>query len=285
MASPTTKPTIVLVQGSFQLPEVYYKLGDALRGSGYSVNQPPLPSLNGQDKPDFASKSLTDDALAVRSEVKRLVEAGERVVLVMHSYGGLVGSEAVTEDMSFAQRRSNGLHGGVGKHVLHHAYILNSSICTFWKAYIQKRQLQGLHLFYFAAFILSKGQSVLGAFGGSANNDVKPDGRFTLNDSANLLYHDLPDQEAQYWQSKIIDQSYAVQQTEITNEAYRFVASTYVVCQTDRASPPQYQKMFGTIAGSEIQSINSGHSPMLSHPLELAKMIDQVTKAAAKGID
>ncbi|KAM0809592.1 putative AB hydrolase-1 domain-containing protein [Seiridium cardinale] len=255
MASPTTKPTIVLVQGSFQLPEVYHKLGDALRGSGYSVNQPPLPSLNGQDKPDFASKSLTDDALAVRSEVKRLVEAGERVVLVMHSYGGLVGSEAVTEDLSFAQRRSNGLHGGV------------------------------VHLFYFAAFILSKGQSVLGAFGGSANNDVKPDGRFTLNDSAKLLYHDLPDQEAQYWQSKIIDQSYAVQQTEITNEAYRFVASTYVVCQTDRASPPQYQKMFGTIAGSEIQSINSGHSPMLSHPLELAKMIDQVTKAAAKGID
>ncbi|KAK9414555.1 putative catalytic protein [Seiridium unicorne] len=255
MASPATRPTIVLVQGSFQLPDVYYRLRDALRGYGYSVNQPPLPSLNGQDKPDFASKSLTDDALSVRSEIKRLVEAGETVVLVMHSYGGLVGSEAVTEDLSFAQRRPNGLHGGF------------------------------VHLFYFAAFILSKGQSVLGVFGGSANNDVKPDGRFTLSESANLLYHDLPEQEAQYWQSKIIDQSYAVQQTEITNEAYRFVSSTYVVCEADRGPPPQYQKMFGTIAGSETQSINSGHSPMLSHPLELAKMIDQATKAAVKGID
>lgn len=116
MASSIANPTIVLVQGSFQLPDVYHKLADALRASGHSVVQPLLPSLTDPDKPDFASKTLSDDAAAVRAEVKRLVEEGKTVVLVMHSYGGLVGTEAVTQDLSFAQRQSSGLPGGVGEH-------------------------------------------------------------------------------------------------------------------------------------------------------------------------
>lgn len=116
MAPSTEKPVLVLVQGSFQLPDVYYKLADALKARGYPVVQPPLPSLSDPDKPDFTSKSLDDDALAVRSEVRRLVEQGKRVVVVMHSYGGLVGNQAVTKDLSFAERQSSGSPGGVGKY-------------------------------------------------------------------------------------------------------------------------------------------------------------------------
>lgn len=115
MASSIEKPVIVLVQGSFQLPDAYYKLADALKALGYPVVQPPLPSLTDPDKPDFTSKSLADDAVAVRSEVRRLVEQGKRVVVVMHSYGGLVGNEAVTKNLSFTERQSSGLSGGVGK--------------------------------------------------------------------------------------------------------------------------------------------------------------------------
>ena len=114
-------PAIVLVQGSFQLPEVYYKLADALRTSGYEVHQPSLPTLT---EPDLATKTLSDDAAAVRSEVKALVDGGKAVVVVMHSYGGLVGSEAVLKDLSFSQRQSEGLPGGVGK------YCHGSSICS-----------------------------------------------------------------------------------------------------------------------------------------------------------
>jgi hypothetical protein len=134
------------------------------------------------------------------------------------------------------------------------------------------------HLFYFAAFILTEGQSVLGVYGESPNNEVKPGGRFTIKNSAELLYHDLPTAEAQFWESKIIDQSYAVQETKMTNEAFRFVSSTYVVCENDRGPPPTYQEMFGRTAGSEIRRISSGHSPMLSHTEELVDMIDHVAQ-------
>ncbi|KAF7540215.1 hypothetical protein G7054_g1601 [Neopestalotiopsis clavispora] len=245
MPSSIEKPDIVLVQGSFQLPEVYYKLADTLRTAGYTVHQPILPTLT---EPDLASKTLSDDALAIQTVVQSLVEVGKRVVVAMHSYGGLVGSEAIVKDLSFDQRQSDGRPGGVA------------------------------HLFYFAAFILTEGQSVLGVFGESPNNEVKPNGRFTIKNAAEILYNDLPQEEALSWQSKIIDQSYAVQEYKMTNEAYRFIPSTYAVCEDDRGPPPQYQEMFGSTAGSKIIKINSGHSPMLSHTSELAQMIGLVAQ-------
>lgn len=74
----------------------------------------------------------------------RLIEYEfKTVVVVMHSYGGLVGSEAIPPGLTFLDRKKRGLKGGV------------------------------IHLFFFAAFLLEVGQSVLSAFGESPNNDVR----------------------------------------------------------------------------------------------------------------
>lgn len=137
-------PTILLVQGSFQIPQVYEKLVKGLIDQGYPTIHPRLPSCSDVDNPSFPQVSLVDDVLAIRSELIRHVEYEEKnVIVVMHSYGGLVGSEAITEDLSSAKRQSKGLAGGV------------------------------THLFYYCAFLLDKGQSVLSAFGESPNSDVR----------------------------------------------------------------------------------------------------------------
>lgn len=82
--------------------------------------------------------------MAVRAELGRLIEQeGKIVLMVQHSYGGLVGSEAVIERLSYEKRQALGLPGGV------------------------------FHLFLYAAFLLDEGQSVLGAYGESPNNDVR----------------------------------------------------------------------------------------------------------------
>lgn len=60
-------PTAVLVQGSFQIPEVYKGLVDGLVASGYPTTQPKLPGLTDSDSPDFPYRSILDDALAIRS--------------------------------------------------------------------------------------------------------------------------------------------------------------------------------------------------------------------------
>lgn len=151
MADTSSKPTILLVQGSFQIPEAYDKLVSTLRSRGFVVAHPRLPSLLDNDSPDFAERSLADDSRAIEAEAKRfIVDEGKTVMVVMHSYGGLVGSDAIPEDLSLQSRRQKGLAGGVSR------------------------------LFYFAGFILEQGKSVLGTFGESPNNDVKPNGRYTI---------------------------------------------------------------------------------------------------------
>ncbi|KAJ4417913.1 hypothetical protein N0V82_005870 [Gnomoniopsis sp. IMI 355080] len=238
------KPVILLVQGSFQLPEAYAKLIAALHTRGFEVVQPRLPSLSDHDSPDFAKRDLTDDSRAIEDEAKRLVDEGKDVLVFMHSYGGLIGSNAISEDLSLQSRSQSGLSGGV--------------FC----------------LFYFAAFILDEGQSVLQTFGESPNNDIKPHVRYTMKGASNTIYHDLPPDEAEYWASKIINQSYAVQMTPITRTAYKYIPSIYVVAGDDHAVPLQYQEMFAATAGAEVKKIQSGQSPQLSQPNELADLIE-----------
>jgi hypothetical protein len=123
---------IFIVQGSFHTPHAYQKLRDGLQHLGYSAFHPGLPSCSNIDSTDFPTGTLHDDSAAVK-----------RVFVIMHSYGGLVGSNAISQELSFAHRKSSGLSGDV------------------------------VHLFYIAAFVLDKGQSVLGTFGESPNNDVR----------------------------------------------------------------------------------------------------------------
>ncbi|ROV97140.1 hypothetical protein VMCG_07461 [Cytospora schulzeri] len=252
MAATFPKPAILLVQGSCQIPEAYGKLASALRSRGFFVAHPHLPSLSDHDSPDFAKRDLTDDARAIEAEAKRLVvDEGKNVMVVMHSYGGLVGSDAIPEDLSLQSRHQRGLTGGV------------------------------FRLFYFAAFVLDQGKSVLGTFGGSPRDDVKPNGRFTMKETASTIYNDLPPEEAEYWASKIIDQSYAVQTTLITRTAYKYIPSTYVMAEDDHALPLQWQEMFAAATGAEVKRIQSGHSPQLSRPEELADLIEAAAEMSS----
>ncbi|OAA32281.1 hypothetical protein AAL_01613 [Moelleriella libera RCEF 2490] len=106
--------------------------------------------------------------------------------------------------------------------------------------------------------------------------------RSTIKNAAKILYYDLLDEEPQKWEAKTIDQSYAVQQTSMTNEAFRFVASTYIVCENDHGFPPVYQETFGELAVSRIRRTSSGHSPMLSHTATLAAMMDETVRPAVQ---
>ena len=134
-------PEILLVQGSFQSPIVYEKLTQSLQALGFTTIQPQLPSCTNTDHPDFPKTTLVDDALAVRLEFTRQVEYEGKTVMVLVPYGGLVCSEAISEGLSYTKRQALGLPGGV------------------------------IHLFYFCAFVLDKGQSIMSTFGESPTND------------------------------------------------------------------------------------------------------------------
>ncbi|KAL3447404.1 Alpha/beta hydrolase fold-1 [Aspergillus insuetus] len=246
------KPEIVFVQGSFQTPLVYNDVVTGLRDLGYSVTLPPLPSCSDADDDDFPNRTLTDDADVITKVTEQLVEDGKMVVVVMHSYGGIVGSEAIREEMSYTTRQTRRQKGGV------------------------------IHLFYYTAFLLEKGKSVLETFGESPNNDVREDGRFTIKNGARTLYSDLPDAEMKLWESRLILQSYKVLTTPVTRAAYEYIPSTYLVCENDQAVPPEIQRMFAGMANAQVESCDAGHSPMLSQPgMLVGKIVGVVDRAVA----
>lgn len=78
---------------------------------------------------------MLDDTTVVRTAIEKLAEEDKKIVVLAHSYAGIVGSCAV-EDLDYAHRKSAGKRGGV------------------------------INLIYLAAFALPKGLSLFEAVGG-----------------------------------------------------------------------------------------------------------------------
>ncbi|KAL8929510.1 MAG: hypothetical protein Q9208_001179 [Pyrenodesmia sp. 3 TL-2023] len=244
-------PIIVLVQGAFRVPQVYEKLVHLLFARGYPTIHLKLPTCTDPESFDFPQRSLTDDAAAIHTELARLIQQeGKAVFAVMHSYGGLVGSEAVGEELAWSSRQARRQLGGV------------------------------IHLFFFCAFVLDEGQSILGTFGKSPNPNVHSDGRSYI--LPEKLYNDLPPDEAALWESRLVAQSYKVQEAQVTRTAWKYIASTYLITENDQTVPPQYQEAFAKQAGATVERCSSGHSPQLSQPEMLVqKIIEASMKAMA----
>lgn len=93
---PDEMPTMVVVQGTFQTPQVYERFEQSLVDLGYPVVHPILPSCHMPHDTEFPKRTLVDDAYSVRYELSRLIEREEKAVsVVMHRYRGIVGSEAI----------------------------------------------------------------------------------------------------------------------------------------------------------------------------------------------
>lgn len=126
------KPTVVIVPGSWQLPLVWDEFRSVLEQAGHAAHHVALPSVGGTELP---LTGLPEDVAAVRTVLDPLVAEGKEIVLLCHSSGGIVGSNAV-EGYDVAARKAANQTGGV------------------------------VRVVYVAAFMLPKGQSLIGMLGG-----------------------------------------------------------------------------------------------------------------------
>ncbi|KAJ0415783.1 alpha/beta-hydrolase [Aspergillus carlsbadensis] len=101
--------TIVLIPGAWHTPAAYAEFTTALRTLGHEVHVPRLTTLNGSRPPNT---DLGTDTDLIRTYVESLASAGRSITVLMHSYGGQVGTNALA-GLGRESRAAKGLPGGV----------------------------------------------------------------------------------------------------------------------------------------------------------------------------
>jgi pimeloyl-ACP methyl ester carboxylesterase len=129
------------------------------------------------------------------------------------------------------------------------------------------------HIVYLAAFQLDIGESVLAACGGEPPDwwNINGDNVIPLRPHE-VFYTDLAPQDSDRAIAQLKPQSLAAFTETLTAAAWRTVPSTYVVCEQDRAIPRPAQEQMSARA-SYVRRLSSGHSPFLSMPGDVARLI------------
>ncbi|KAI0410501.1 Alpha/beta hydrolase fold-1 [Xylaria grammica] len=255
----TPKPVIILIHGAWHLPDVWKKVKQRLEAAGYEVYTPRLLTVVGPEPVDY---SWRVDVAVVHDLVLPLFDQGREVVIVGHSYGGVVATASV-EGQSIADRQSRGLRGGFSAVVY---------ICAFP--------------------IAQRGFSLLSTKGGDYSEwTVKtepskkvPCSMGIIPEAGELYYSDLPPDEAKEWRAELTSRYQSQRSFE---EPLGFCANdiqipmTYLLCEGDKAVPVQSQEqMVADIPGMRTRRCTAGHSPFLSQPDLTAEVIIEAAQSA-----
>ncbi|KAI9734755.1 MAG: hypothetical protein M1818_006742 [Claussenomyces sp. TS43310] len=248
-------PTVVLVHGAWHTPPNYQSYIDALKAQGFTVHCPHLPSCNGASPP---TASLAEDVACVRDVVKPLVEAGERVLMLLHSYGGAVGTDAV-EGLTFFDRRAAGQLGGV------------------------------IHLLYLCAYILQPGSTIFGVVKEAGMDHLWPqfvdnaaDGSTFPKDPVQLFFGSVDKDVVDKALPHLVRSPMSAFTAETKGAAWRSVPATYVFTQQDYSVPRVYQDLMVEKVRAEgvvlrTEDYETSHSVFITKQEE---MVQAVRKAA-----
>lgn len=253
-------PTIVLVHGAWHQVANYQSFIDALSSVGFSVDAPRLPSCtNSYTTPP--SISTPEDVAVVNAAVKEHVEAGEDVLLLMHSYGGLVGTDALSPELLRTARAAEQKPGGV------------------------------LHLLYLAAYLLEPGTSVIDISKASGLFPTWPqfvtdydDGSTFPVDPSLLFFSGIGEPAVvEKALSTLVRSPLSAFNTPAQRDAWNKLPVTYVHTLLDYAAPYAYQTIMidrAQKAGADIQTktYNTSHSVFITEQQEMVDLAVEVTK-------
>ncbi|KAF3407463.1 hypothetical protein DPV78_001206 [Talaromyces pinophilus] len=255
----TSKPTIVIIHGGWHVPESYEKLILALRNADYEVHCPRLPTTNLSQPPNA---DLYTDSDLVRTYVSSLVQAGRTVVVLLHSYGGQVGSNALV-GLGQETRTKEGLSGGVS------------------------------HLIYLSGFALSEGVNMMEKVQEFGHMDLVPisfdwadDGTCVHADPRTLLVgpSDLAPDEVDEYVATLIRWNGKSMYQPSRHAAWREIPVAWVYTTQDMTVPFSYQKSFVEDmekAGRPVQTfeIATGHAPHLTATAGVVDAIQHVVNS------
>ncbi|KAF4981772.1 hypothetical protein FZEAL_2494 [Fusarium zealandicum] len=238
----TSNPIIVFAPGAWHTPDCFDLVRNALHARGWSTEAVAYPSV-GAEPP---VKGLADDAAALRSTLQGLVDQGSQIVLVVHSYGGLVGANAV-EGLGYQQRKAQGLSGGVVMFV------------------------------YLAAFVTPLGKCIKEMLGGQWLPWMNFQGNYVYADKAEeICYHDVDAEGQKQALARIKHQSAAVFTDAVTYEPWHDMECMFFFCDDDKAVPLPVQTQMAAALGPNAITFHTkaSHSPFLSQVDDVVKGLE-----------
>jgi hypothetical protein len=102
-----TKPSILLIPGSFALPEFYDTIADGVKAKGYEMQALHLPNVGLRTGPRVRATNYVRRCCL---HCQRDREA--RVILIAHSYGGVPMTES-SKGLGKEERQRRGKKGGI----------------------------------------------------------------------------------------------------------------------------------------------------------------------------
>lgn len=281
---PTSKPVIVFVPGAFSRPSDFDLVSSPLREAGYRVHIVHNPS-----SPDILvdpTPSMFDDADNIHQLVETLADEGKDIVMVMHSYGGLPGTQAC-EGLGKAERLRASKRGGVVRLLYVGAAIapVGESMAGTLRTEMPLPSIETadgrpsfstsislavgrLLPLSWAARLFSPSSlaaSVEGLWAYNRDPDVFTD----------WLLADIPREEALKYAavSAPVAQSVKSTVTPLTYPGYRHILCSYMLTKLDRVNTPGVQRGFIDLvereSGSQVDvfEYEVGHCGQLSRPL------------------
>lgn len=229
----------LLIHGAAHGAWCWHKVIPALIAEGHEARAIDLPS-HGVDQTPMAEVTLDLYAQSV------LDALDDETIVVGHSMGGYPITRAAVLDATHFAR------------------------LVYLCAYVPR---PGLSLAQMRK--LAKTQPLLEAF------RRNPDGlsmHFATDKAHEKFYHDCSEADVSFALDHLCDQALAPQMTAFeTGPGLSLIPRSYITCAQDGAIPPDFQdEMASDFAPSDRHRLNSSHSPFLSMPTQLARLLAHI---------
>ena len=247
---------LVMVHGAFSGAWCWEPVLPALQQAGHRVDTLDLPG-SGDDHTPVANVTLG----AYADRVCALVSSGPPAVLVAHSMGGMVATQA-------AARRP--------EHVRALVYV---------SAFVP---VPGESLMS----LTQRPEAADDQIQGNMEISGEPPEAWLSNEAARMaIYGECSDEAAEWALARrraqpVVPFTEPLELDESCAEAFAALPRSYVTCLRDRSIPPQMQRFMFERAGCDpVVEIDTDHAPYLSRKTELISALDQLVRrpAAASG--
>lgn len=254
--------SVILVLGAWHVLLHAEPLRPFIEDAGYRFVPISLPSVGiSQPRPTWL-----DDVETIHKTITSEAEAGRSVCLILHSYAGIPGREAVNRFLSAS---------GGGQHsALERIIFLAGHLDNF------EKEVMKAH------------------YGKMIRHE---NGYNYINDPYSSFYNNMSEEEAQPFVDAIQPQTFPLvsadtgdagdikhgepkipspnQRPKVSSRQWMAVPSTYFVCTMDNGLLPEYSRTeVQKHDGMGLVEMNWDHCPMVSRPKELAETINRVVQ-------